>query len=321
MCGIAGILFKNQAGPVGDLLVKMLIDLNRRGPDSTGLALYSDLPTGNLVVRIKVEEDANNETTAWEESLVEAAQEFGLVKQSSREGQYVRLVMDYNGEYETLAAALEASGQTVEVFSMGQHLEIIKQMGFAGPMDTTYGLSAFRGTHGIAHTRMATESRVDISHSHPFWARPFPDISVVHNGHITNYHKLRRRLEIKGHKFNTHNDSEVIAVYIADMLQQGATLEEAVQSTITVLDGTFTYLVATGDSIGYARDQFGSKPLVVTETNEFVAVASEEAALRKAFPYELNTREAQAREVRTWHRRPAKASLSTAPSREQVSLV
>ena len=319
MCGIAGILFKNQAGPVGDLLVKMLIDLNRRGPDSTGLALYSDLPAGNLVVRIKVEEDADNETTAWEERLVEAAQEFGLVKQSSRVGQYIRLVMDYNGEYETLASALEASDQAVEVFSMGEHLEIIKQMGFAGPMDATYGLSAFRGTHGISHTRMATESRVDISHSHPFWARPFPDISVVHNGHITNYHKLRRRLEIKGHQFNTHNDSEVIAVYIADMLLQGATLDEAVQSTITVLDGTFTYLVATGGSMGYARDQFGSKPLVVTETNEFVAVASEEAALRKAFPYELDTREAQAREVHTWHRQPA--SPPAVPSREQVSLV
>jgi methylamine---glutamate N-methyltransferase subunit A len=285
------------------------------------LALYSDLSPGNLVVRVKVEEDAGNEATAWEEALVETAQEFGLVRQSKRVGQYVRLVMDYSGEYEALASALEESGQGVEVFSMGQHLEIIKQMGFARPMDATYDLSAFWGTHGISHTRMATESRVDISHSHPFWARPFPDISVVHNGHITNYHKLRRRLEIKGHQFYTHNDSEVIAVYIADMMQQGASLDEAVQCTITVLDGTFTYLVATGDSIGYARDQFGSKPLVVTETDEFVAVASEEAALRKAFRYELDTREAQAREVRTWLRRPVGASLAEIPPWEQVSLV
>src|SRR5579859_5314417 len=135
MCGIAGILFKNQIGPVGDLLVKMLSDLNRRGPDSTGLALYSDLSPGNLVVRVKVEDDAGNEATAWEEALVETAREFGLVRQSKRVGQYVRLVMDYSGEYEDLASALEESGQGVEVFSMGQHLEIIKQMGFARPMD------------------------------------------------------------------------------------------------------------------------------------------------------------------------------------------
>jgi glutamate synthase domain-containing protein 1 len=301
MCGIAGILFKQQEGPVGDILIKMLADLNRRGPDSTGLALYGNLPKGNLVVRIKVSEEAEHETTDWEELIIETAREFGSVKQASRAGQYVRLVLDYDEAYEPLAAAIEASGQGVEVFSMGQHLEIIKQMGSAERLNATHNISAFRGTHGISHTRLATESRVDISHSHPFWARPFPDIAVVHNGHITNYHKLRRRFEMKGHHFNTENDSEVIAIYIADILEQGGTLDDAVRSTITALDGTFTYLVATSDSIGFARDQFGTKPLVVTETDEFVAVASEEAALRKAFPFELDTREAGAREVRTWH--------------------
>src|ERR1700737_781815 len=137
-------------------------------------------------------------------------------------------------------------------------------MGKGRAVDAPYGPSAIRGTHGISHTRMATESRVDISHSHPFWARPFSDIAVVHNGHITNYYKLRRRLEMKGHRFNTQNDSEVIAVYIADRMQHGATLDEAVSSTITTLDGSFTYLVATADSIGFARDQFAMKPLVVT---------------------------------------------------------
>jgi methylamine---glutamate N-methyltransferase subunit A len=308
MCGIVGILFKQQAGAIGELLIKMLTDLNRRGPDSTGLALYSDLPKGNLVVRVKVDEDARDEETDWEAVVRETAREFGSVRQSSRVGYYVRLVMDYTGEYETLAAALEASGHGVEVFSMGSHLEIIKQMGGAPQLDALYQISSFQGTHGISHTRLATESRVDISHSHPFWARPFSDIAVVHNGHITNYHKLRRRLEIKGHIFNTENDSEVIAVFIADMMQQGASLDEAVHSTLTALDGTFTYLVSTGDSIGYARDQFGTKPLVVTETDEFVAVASEESALRKAFPFELDAREASARTVRTCHRSKAMAT-------------
>ena len=300
MCGIAGILFKQHEGPTGEILIKILADLNRRGPDSTGLALYSNLPQGNLVARIKVEEDARDESVDWEAALVETACEYGSVRASSRAGQYVRLVLDYDGPYEELTAALEASGEGVEVFSMGRHLEIVKQMGKASALNATYGISAIRGTHGISHTRMATESRVDTSHSHPFWARPFPDIAVVHNGHITNYHKLRRRLEIKGHHFNTGNDSEVIAVYIADMMQEGAMLDDAVRSTVTALDGSFTYLVATGDSIGFARDQFALKPLMITETDEFVAVASEESALRKAFPFELETREAQAREVRTW---------------------
>jgi glutamate synthase domain-containing protein 1 len=300
MCGIAGILFKQHDGPIGELLIKMLAILNRRGPDSTGVALYTRPERGNLVLRVKVEEPAERESTDWEELLVDTASEFGAVKQSSRVGYYVRLVMDYAGDYETLAAALEASAAGVEVFSMGQHLEVVKDMGSAHGLDTIYNISGIYGSHGISHTRMATESRVDISHSHPFWARPFADIAVVHNGHITNYHKLRRRLEIKGHHFNTENDSEVIAVYIADMLQQGASLDEAVRSTIDVLDGTFTYLVATGDSIGYARDQFGVKPLMVVENDEFVAIASEEVALRQAFPFELDAREAPAREYRTW---------------------
>jgi glutamate synthase domain-containing protein 1 len=310
MCGIAGILFKNHIGPVGNVLIHMLADLNRRGPDSTGVALYSNLQEGNLVLRLKVEEEAPTETVNWQKLIEETARDFGVVKQSSRAGQYVRLVMDYEGEYEELATALEESGDGIEVFSMGQHLEIIKQMGGALSLDAVFGISQFQGTHGISHTRMATESRVDISHSHPFWARPFSDISVVHNGHITNYHKLRRRLEINGHHFNTGNDSEVIAVFIADKMQEGATLEEAVKSTINALDGTFTYFVATGDSIGYARDQFGTKPLVVTETEDFVAVASEEAALRKAFPFELDCREASAREVRTWHLHAVEPSLA-----------
>src|SRR5258708_13134925 len=109
---------------------------------------------------------------------------------------------------------------------------------------------------------------------------------------------------MKGHRFNTENDSEVIAIYIADIMEQGGTLEDAVRSTITALDGTFTYLVATADSIGYARDQFGTKPLVVTETNEFVAVASEEAAARKASLYELHSSGQYSYDVPTRHLNP-----------------
>src|SRR6266446_3914306 len=247
MCGIAGILFKQQAGPIGDILIKMLADLNRRGPDSTGVALYGNLPKGNLVVRIKVDEDAQEETIDWEEMIVETARESGSVKQSSRAGQYIRLVMDFDGSYEELTSAIEASGRGVEVFSMGQHLEIIKQMGSAQRLEATHNISAFYGTHGISHTRLATESRVDISHSHPFWARPFPDIAVVHNGTITNYHKLRRLLENKGHHFATHNDSEVIAVYLADRLERGESLEAALRASVSDLDGTFAYLVSTRD--------------------------------------------------------------------------
>ena len=150
---------------------------------------------------------------------------------------------------------------------------------------------------------MATESRVDIAHSHPFWARPFPDIAVVHNGTITNYHKLRRRLELKGHHFSTENDSEVIAVYIADRLENGDSMQQALETSVDDLDGTFAYVVSTKDGIGLARDQFAMKPLLFAEDDELVVLASEECAIRKVLrDPQLVPRELQAREVRSWLR-------------------
>src|SRR5260370_31481141 len=118
MCGIAGIIFKQHEGPIGEILIKMLADLNRRGPDSTGLALYGNLPEGNLVIRIKVDEDAQDESVDWEASLVETAQEYGEVRESGRAGQYVRLVWTNNGSYEELTAAIEAGGKGAGVFTL-----------------------------------------------------------------------------------------------------------------------------------------------------------------------------------------------------------
>ena len=164
-------------------------------------------------------------------------------------------------------------------------------------------MSAFQGSHGIGHTRMATESRVDIAHSHPFWARPFPDISVVHNGQITNYHKLRRSWEQKGQRFATENDSEVIAIYIADKLEAGETLDTALRASIDDLDGTFAYLISTVNGIGLARDQFATKPLLYAENDEMVVLASEEISIRALFPDPTFVpRELQAKEVRWWLR-------------------
>src|SRR5258708_33184549 len=121
MCGIAGILFKQQAGPIGDILIKMLADLNRRGPDSTGVALYGNLPKGNLVVRIKVDEDAQEETIDWEEMIVETARESGCVKQSNRGGHCVRLMRHFEGSYEELNTGLRVRGRGVEVLRVGMH--------------------------------------------------------------------------------------------------------------------------------------------------------------------------------------------------------
>ena len=147
---------------------------------------------------------------------------------------------------------------------------------------------------------MATESDVDIRSAHPYWAYPFADVSVVHNGQLTNYWGSRRALERKGHRFVSNCDSELIAVYLADKMNEGAELEDAMRDSIDELDGVFTYLVATSDSLGMAKDTMAAKPMVLYESDDFIALASEEVAIRSIFPTEIDTFDPYDGEVRVW---------------------
>lgn len=303
MCGLVGIFYKSagdpRTGSVGDVLVRMCQELWRRGPDSTGFAVYGARQPGTLVVRVDLDRPDLDPSA---ELVAIAAEQLVPVKAWRRTGRSVRLEVGSDGEGK-LADWIEERVAGARVFSIGTAMEIVKDVGSAEQVDGGYGVSAMAGTHGIGHTRMATESIVDIAHSHPFWARPFPDIAVVHNGTITNYHQLRRRLEMKGHRFSTRNDSEVIAVYIADRLKAGASLEEALRGSIEDLDGTFAYLISTERGIGLARDQFATKPLLYAENDEVVVLSSEEVALRTVFPDPaLVPRELAAKEVRWWLR-------------------
>lgn len=301
MCGLVGIFHKGEAaeGAVGDVLVPMCQDLYRRGPDSTGFAVYRRSTSATLVVRVDLDRpDLQNAA----ELTVIATEQLVLVKEWKLIGRSVRLEVDSDGDGK-LADWIEERIDGARVFSIGKAMEIIKDVGSANDVDRTYGVRRMLGTHGIGHTRMATESRVDIAHSHPFWARPFPDIAVVHNGTITNYHQLRRRLEMKGQRFSTGNDSEVIAVYVADKLQQGASLEDALRASVSDLDGTFAYLISTDRGIGLARDQFATKPLLYAENDELVVLSSEEVAIRSVFSDPgLVPQELGAKEVRWWLR-------------------
>jgi glutamine phosphoribosylpyrophosphate amidotransferase len=151
---------------------------------------------------------------------------------------------------------------------------------------------------------MATESRVDVNHSHPFWARPFPDVTIVHNGHVTNYYKNRRLYGQHGYRFQTENDTEFVGVYLARQLAEGLTLDEAVRRSIDDPDGSFTYLVSTPDGFGVARDRFSTKPCLVAETDDWVAVVSEGIALAGGFGdlTEVHTYELRGGEARAWTR-------------------
>jgi glutamate synthase domain-containing protein 1 len=196
MCGIVGFLDKsgNRHAPVGRVLLDMLTALGRRGPDSAGVALYGDYGESILVLRIKLGEHGCLETKGAQ--VKEKVKDIASVVEMSLQGEYVRLVVEYRGDPNRLERAIEAVGKDVEVVSMGRRLEVVKQVGSPENLEATYAISSFVGTHGIGHTRMSTESRVDLSHSQPFWAHGLPDLAVVHNGHITNCDVVTNRMGI-----------------------------------------------------------------------------------------------------------------------------
>lgn len=311
MCGVAGFLYKEagRSGPVGQTVLRMLDVLGSRGVDGTGVALYGPPAGEALVLRVKLGgRGGAEEQAARVQTLLSS---HAVIDHAEVRGDYLRLVLTpsaaseageaaANARIAALADAVEHDDPGIEVFSIGRAMEIVKQVGPAQVLRDSYCLSTFQGTHGIGHTRLATESRVDISHCHPFWARPYPDISVVHNGQITNYRKMRRQMEMRGVRFFTENDSEIIGLYIAAQLERGASLQEALAQSIDDLDGTFTYLVSTPQGIGMAKDFFATKPLIVAETPEWVAIASEEIALCEVFGNDLQSYQPPAREVHVW---------------------
>ena len=300
MCGIVGFLDKggNRQAPVGQVLLNMLTALGRRGPDSAGVALYGDPGDGLLVLRVKLGKQGLAEVQGAQ--VTERVKDLASVVKVSLQGEYVCLVVDYQGDATRLESVIEAAGEDIEVVSMGRRLEVVKQVGSPENRELTYGISASVGTHGIGHTRMSTESRADLSHSQPFWAHGLPDLAVVHNGHITNYHKLRRRYEQRGHHFYTENDSEIIGLYLAEQMTHGASFTAALQSSLHDFDGAFSYLAATADSLGFVKDPFGFKPLVVAETAAYVALATEEIALQTALGGDFPVWEPGVKQVQTW---------------------
>ena len=301
MCGIAGVILKTP-GAVGKHLVQMLDGCQHRGPDSTGFAIYHADYAETLICRIYLGCAGDTpEAAGYAGNVLAIIAEYGgVVLEQSFLREHLRLVLSYAGEVKALCYAIE-NGAGVEILSMGHCLEIIKGVGTAHTVDAEYGVSAFHGSHGIGHVRLATESVVDVSRAHPFWAYGFNDVAIVHNGQITNYHKMKRRLEKRGYQFRTDNDSELIAVYLADKLDAGRTLDEVLAESVSELDGTFSFLVSTRDAIGFAKDVLAAKPMVVLERDGVIAVASEEVSLQRLFPGEsLATYEPFPGTYKTW---------------------
>jgi glutamate synthase domain-containing protein 1 len=308
VCGIAGLIYRNGARDIGRDMTRMLQSMKHRGPDSTGYALFGP-HSHQLVMRYKLADandprdfDFHDRIRRNRASVEQRLRNRGTIHEIEEETDYAfRVTFDYNGDLKELTDLVE-DVPGAEVLSLGHSLEIVKDLGDAETVAEQYDLKQFEGSHAIGHVRMATESEVDISGAHPYWAYPFHDVAVVHNGQLTNYFHWKRRLERSGHRFQSECDSEIIAVYLAEKMGEGMTLEEAMKQSLEDLDGVFTYIAVTEDALGVAKDEMAAKPLVLYEGDDMVALASEEIAIRSVIDREIETYDPYEGEVMVWQR-------------------
>lgn len=290
MCGIAGRILSSP-GNVGRDLVDLMDAQEHRGADSTGFAVYGVPRDKGYVLRGMGFNKANldRDLADFSNVLRDHGSDFlSDPKIISDAAKHYCFRMEISDPVDLTAWVADADELTdrIEIQSCGRSLEIIKDIGGSEAVADKHGVRDMIGTHGLGHARLATESSVLPNASHPFWARPFSDVAIVHNGQITDYFTWRDKLERQGYRFLTGNDSELIAVWVSDQIKAGLTMEQALKKSITSIDGVFTYMIANRDGIGFAKDRFAMKPLVVIDQHGELAMATEEQAVRRVFTEE-----------------------------------
>ena len=274
MCGIVGLFLKDRSlePQLGSMLTDMLITMTDRGPDSAGIAIYgAENPS---ISKLTVQSDTPDQAFATLEADLGTALD-SPVKLRRKDTHAVLEIP--RGHLTAARAALATINPNIRVMSAGDTIEIYKEVGLPKDVAARFDLRAMSGTHGIGHTRMATESMVTTMGAHPF--NTGPDQCLVHNGSLSNHNRLRRKLQREGIHIETENDTEVGAAYLTWRMQNGATLGEALESSLNDLDGFFTFLVGTKDGFGVVRDPIACKPAVMAETDQYVAFGSEYRAL------------------------------------------
>ena len=312
MCGIAGIIYKNGNGAhrIGRDMTSMLQSMKHRGPDSTGYALYH-APTQELMVRINLAESTAPRDLDFADDVRRRRREVearlraagATIKSDSRTSTSTRSAP--RSTTTAISSAWPTTSSrcpTPRCCRWATRWRSSRTSATRRRCRSSYGLDEYFGSHGIGHVRMATESDVDIANAHPYWAYPFSDVAVVHNGQLTNYHQWRRRLEARGHRFASMCDSEIIAVYLADRMANGDSLEDAMHHSLEDLDGVFTYICVSEDALGVAKDELAAKPLVLYEGDDMVALASEEMAIRAVIDHEIETYDPYESTVMVWTR-------------------
>ena len=284
MCGIAGIIYKDKkTHNVGKSLTSMLESLQHRGPDSAGFAIYGGLNLQKNNYQLNIEVKNRPELLKQiKDTILEISPIFNeeLIKSDEKYNVYrCEISLEKYSMLKPLIRKLDEI-EEIQVINGSHSFEMIKDIGKVKDIAKRYNVQNRIGTHGIGHTRFATESGIDRYHAHPYQSYITPDITVVHNGQITNYWKIRDPLERKGHIFESLNDTECIVHYIADKLYQGYKLEEALEEAVKDLDGPFSILVGTPNGIGIAKDKLGLRPGVMAENEDIFAIASEEMSLQ-----------------------------------------
>ncbi|MFZ1816266.1 MAG: hypothetical protein WBO55_13970 [Rhizobiaceae bacterium] len=292
MCGIAGRILSSP-GRVGHDLVELMDAQEHRGADSTGFAIYGPPLDKGYILRAMGFDKNNLDKDIEDFRYILKAHGSDFIEDPTftvddNSHYCARLVIKDPTDLGRWIKDADRIVKRFEVQSCGRSLEIIKDIGGSTAVADKHGVRDMIGTHGLGHARLATESSVVPNASHPFWARPFPDVAIVHNGQITDYYTWRDRLMRKGYQFLTQNDSELIAVWVSDQIASGLTPMEALKKSITSIDGVFTYMIADGDGIGFAKDRFAMKPLVVIEQDGEMAAATEEQAVRRLFAGECD---------------------------------
>lgn len=274
MCGIVGLYLKNPAleSQLGKLFEPMLAAMTDRGPDSAGFAIYGDEVADGWV---KLTLQATTEPYDFKTLI--GALEGRLAASLDWFQNASAVVLKIQAEEALVRAAITELAPTVRIMSAGKSIEILKGMGLPKEISERFGLASMKGSHIIGHTRMATESAVTMEGSHPFSTGA--DLCLVHNGSLSNHFRLRQELRREGINFDTENDTEVAAGYLAWRLQQGDSLKQALDNSLEALDGFFTFAIGTRNGFAVIRDPIACKPAILAETDDYVAMASEYQAL------------------------------------------
>ena len=272
MCGIVGLFLKDKSlePKLGAMLTDMLITMPDRGPDSAGIAVYGEDREGFAKLTVQSSDPAGFEGLGGLTSAIDAEVTVRVIDTHA----VLELPEDKIPE---ARAYLRENTPDIRVMSAGEVIEIYKEVGLPEDVAERFDIPTLTGSHGIGHTRMATESAVTTLGAHPF--NTGSDQCLVHNGSLSNHNALRRKLRRQGVHVETENDTEVAAAYLTWRMQEGETLGEALESGLEDLDGFYTFVVGTKDGFGVVRDPIACKPAVMAETDQYVAFGSEYRAL------------------------------------------